>query len=160
PGLRSRIEGGSHGERFAGARNLQHPARRPIMLFTLWPRKRAPHSATKPARRHAAFRPQLEALEDRWLPSTLTVTSPKDHGVGTLRAEIAAANANDVIVISSKLDGQTITLTSGELDITKNLTILGPGAGQLKISGNDSSRVFEVAPNITVTLSGLTITGG
>src|SRR5262249_11771947 len=68
-----------------------------------------------------------------------------------------------------KLDGQTIKLTSGELDLTKNLTIQGPGAGQLTISGYSgytrrhpppASRVFEVAQNTTVTLSGLTISNG
>jgi hypothetical protein len=113
-----------------------------------------------PARKPAAFRPRLETLEGRDVPSTLLVTSPKDHGAGTLRAAIADANPNDVIVLSPKLDGKTITLTSGELDITKNLTIQGPGANQLAVSGGDGSRVFEVTPNVTVTLSGLTITGG
>jgi len=112
------------------------------------------------SRKPLRFRPQLEALEDRWLPSTLTVTSLKDSGPHSLRAEIAAAQPNDVIVFSSELDGQTIKLTSGELGITKNLTIQGPGAGQLTISGNNSSRVFDVAQNTTVTLSGLTISYG
>jgi hypothetical protein len=136
------------------------------MFFSSWPRKRTPPGASevrrtpKPARRQATFRPRLEALEDRWLPSTLTVTSPKDHGPGTLRAEITAASAGDVIVFGRKMDGQTITLTSGELDITKNLTIQGPGAGQLTISGDNNFRVFEIAPNTTVNLSGLTITKG
>jgi hypothetical protein len=135
------------------------------MFFSSWLRARTRPGASevrrtpKPARRQAAFCPRLEVLEGRCLPSTLTVTSPKDHGPGTLRAEIAAAHANDVIVFSPKLDGHTITLTTGELDITKNLTIQGPGAGQLTISG-DLSRVFEVDHGATVTLSGLTITGG
>jgi hypothetical protein len=127
-----------------------------------------------PSRQGANFRPRLEALEDRWLPSTLTVTSIKDSGAGSLRAEVAAAHSGDTIVFSSKLDGKTITLTTGELDLTKNLTIQGPGAGQLTISGNSAnwysdystirntyaSRVFEVAQNATVTLSGLTISNG
>jgi uncharacterized protein (TIGR03118 family) len=104
------------------------------------------------------------------LTSTLTVTSVKDSGAGSLRAEIAAAVNGDTIVFSPKLDGKTIKLTSGELDLTKNLTIQGPGAGLLTISGNSpmlfnpdtttTSRVFEVAQNATVTLSGLTITDG
>jgi hypothetical protein len=106
------------------------------------------------------FRPQLEVLEDRLALSTLTVTNALDSGRGSLRAEIAAAKSNDTIVFSSKLDGQTIRLTSGELDIAKNLTIQGPGDGQLTISGGGVSRVFKVNYNENVTLSGLTISDG
>jgi hypothetical protein len=125
----------------------------------------------KPARPRAALRPRLEALEDRLLPSTLTVTNTLDSGKGSLRYEIAQAQSNDTIVFNfgtiknpKKAPPPTITLTSGELDITKNLTIQGPGAGQLTISGNRgtfyASRVFEVAANTTVALSGLTISDG
>ena len=105
-------------------------------------------------------------LEDRWLFSTLTVSSASDSGSGSLRAEIAAAQSGDTIVFAASLNGKTITLTSGELDLTKNLTIQGPGASQLTIRSNytssttHASRVFEVAPNTTVTLSGMTITNG
>jgi hypothetical protein len=133
------------------------------MSFSCWLRSWK-RSALTPRRRtqasphqRAGFRPRLEALEDRWLPSTLTVTSTQDHGHGSLRREIAVAHSGDTIVFSPSLEGKTITLTSGELDLTKNLTIQGPGAGQLTISGNSANRVFEVAPNTTVTLSGLTI---
>src|SRR6516225_1711232 len=90
------------------------------------------------------FRPRLEALEGRWLPSTLTVTNNLDSGPGSLRAEIAAAQNNDKIVFAPSLNGKTIALTSGELAITKGLTIQGPGASQLTISGNNRFRVFEV----------------
>jgi hypothetical protein len=74
--------------------------------------------ARKPTRR---FRPQLEALEDRWLPSTLTVLNNYDSGTGSLRAEIAAANLGDTINFAPSLNGQTINLTSGQLVINKNL---------------------------------------
>jgi hypothetical protein len=95
------------------------------------------------------------------VPSTLTVTNNLDSGAGSLRADIAAAHNGDTIVFAPSLDGQTITLTSGELLIRKNLTIAGPGAGELTVSGNNASRVFEVTktPN-SVTLSGLTISKG
>ena len=113
-----------------------------------------------PSRPAPRFRPRLEALEDRWVPSTLTVTNNLDSGAGSLRADIAAAHSGDTIVFAPSLDGQTITLTSGELLIRKNLTIAGPGASQLTISGNNASRVFEVAKGETDTLSGLTISNG
>ena len=93
--------------------------------------------------------PRLECLEDRWVPSTLTVLNNLDSGAGSLRADIAAAHSGDTIVFAPSLDGQTITLTSGELLINKNLTIAGPGAGELTVSGNDASRVFEVAKRRT-----------
>jgi hypothetical protein len=40
------------------------------------------------------------------------------------------------------------------------LTIQGLGAGQLTVSGDSLSRVFDVQAGATVSLSGLTITGG
>jgi hypothetical protein len=118
--------------------------------------------ASRPAspRKRPTFRPTLEALEHRYLLSTLTVLNTHDSGAGSLRAEIAAAHSNDTIVFAPSLDGQTITLTSGELLIKKNLTIAGPGAGELTVSGNNASRVFEVASKENVTLSGLTISDG
>jgi hypothetical protein len=98
------------------------------------------------------------------VPSTLTVLNNLDSGPGSLRAEIAAARNNDTIVFAPGLNGQTITLTSGELLITQSLTIAGPGSGNLTISGNFASRVFEVGQKQSngakVTLSGLTITSG
>jgi hypothetical protein len=116
--------------------------------------------ARRQPRRAAGFRPRLEVLEDRDVPSTLTVTNNLDSGQGSLRYEIAHASRNSTIVFAPSLDGQTITLTSGELDITTGLTIEGPGAGQLTISGDHNSRVFEVNARNPVVLSGLTISNG
>jgi hypothetical protein len=135
------------------------------MSFTRWLSNRLVLSARPASRRKTpaarrAFRPTLEALEARWVPSTLTVTSPADSGTGSLRAALAAAHKGDTLVFAPSLDGQAITLSSGELLLTKNLTIAGPGAGELTVSGNNASRVFEVAKGTQVTLSGLTISNG
>jgi hypothetical protein len=108
----------------------------------------------------ARFRPRLEALEDRWLPSTLTVTNNLDNGAaGSLRADIAAAQSGDTIVFSNSV-GPTITLTGGVLLIDRNLTIQGPGASHLAISGGHVSGVFDVAAGVQATLVGLTIRDG
>jgi len=102
----------------------------------------------------------FEAMEDRSLLSALTVLNNLDSGAGSLRADIAAAHSGDTIAFAPSLAGQTITLTSGELLINKNLTISGPGAGDLTISGNNHSRVFEVGTGTQATVSGLTISNG
>src|SRR5262249_28579126 len=52
----------------------------------------------------------------------------------------------------------TITLTSGGgLSIVKNVTISGRGANQLAIDGNQATLVFGVAPQRTLSISGLSI---
>jgi hypothetical protein len=106
-------------------------------------------------------------LEGRRVLSTLTVTSSYDGGGitagdGTLRGEIEAAypTGGDTIVFAPSLDGQTITLHGPPLEILANLTIQGPGAGLLAISGNNASRVFEVNAFVNATISGLTIEKG
>jgi hypothetical protein len=111
------------------------------------------------------LRPTLEALETRNLLSSLTVTNLLDTGVsgdGSLRGEISAAAQGDQIVFAGSLAGQTITLNAAEgpLVLSKNLTIQGPGAGRLTISGNDATRVFEIAAGATDTIAGLTIARG
>ena len=109
-------------------------------------------------RRSAA--PRLEVLEDRTVLSTLTVINTNDSGPGSLRQAILDANSNgattNTIQFAPALAGQTITLTSGELDITKSLNIVGSAE---TISGNNSSRVFAFDSG-TDTLSGLVITNG
>src|SRR5262249_49183312 len=107
------------------------------------------------------FVPRLEVLEDRNLPSTLTVTSAADDGsAGTLRAVLVAAHSGDTIQFAKPLKGQTITLTQGQLVINQNLTIDGLGADKLAISGNATSRIFDISSGATVTISDLTLTGG
>jgi hypothetical protein len=112
------------------------------------------------ARRLPLVRLSLEALEDRTVPSTLTVLNASDHDPGSLRAVLAGASSGDQIVFGPALNGQTITLTSGELFLNKNLTIAGPGDGLLTVSGNQASRVFEVAGGATDSVSGLTVANG
>jgi len=91
--------------------------------------------------------------------ATLTVTNTNDSGPGSLRQAIADAASGDIIAFAPGLTG-TITLTSGELSINKDLTIIGPGAASLAISGNNASRVFRIFNGVTVSIYGVTIRNG
>lgn len=92
---------------------------------------------------------------------TVTTTSDDPADAGSLRTAINQVNAGaggDTINFSSV----TGTITVGStLNITKSVTINGPGANLLSISGNDAVRVFSVASTAANTvISGMTITHG
>src|SRR6516164_4268535 len=103
------------------------------MWFSSWLGKR--QRAATSGRTHVSprkwptYRPRLEALEDRWLPSQigLTVTSLADSGAGTLRAAILTADAgspSDKFTIGFAVTG-TIDLQSGLPSLTNNIDIKG-----------------------------------
>ena len=91
------------------------------------------------------------------LAATRPVTNTLDNSAGSLRAQIAAAAPNDTITFS--VTG-VITITSGQMDIAKNLTISGPGADVLAINGNNASGIFIVEPGYAVQISDLAIKNG
>ncbi len=101
--------------------------------------------------------PRLESLEDRTQPSTFTVKNLNDSGAYSLRAAILSGDST--VIFKNGLHG-TITLTSGALSITNNVSIEGPGANKLTVSGDDASRVFDVSGNADATINGLTISDG
>jgi fibronectin-binding autotransporter adhesin len=126
-------------------------------LARLFSSRRRPLNIKASPQRHR-FTPRLDALEDRTVPSTLTVLNNLDHGSGSLRDTIAAAHSGDIIDFANSV--HAITLTTGELEISKNLDIEGPGAALLTISGGDLSRVFHIEIGNSVTLANLTIADG
>ena len=84
------------------------------------------------------------------------MTNLNNSGAGSLRQATVDAASGDTITFQPGLTGM-ITLTA-QLLINKNLTITGPGAGIISVSGNNAVRVFETGANVTI--SGLTITQG
>jgi hypothetical protein len=99
------------------------------------------------------------------VPLSLVVTNTNDSGAGSLRDAITQCNAltgtADTISFQPGLTG-TITLASALPTITEALTIVGPGAGVISVSGNNAVRPFTIngAGVFNVSISGLTITGG
>src|SRR5206468_2416558 len=99
----------------------------------------------------------------------------------TLRDAIAAANSNVAVspggpvgsaTVADEIRfnllfsvfGATITLNQGQLEVRSDLTITGPGATKLSISGNNLTRVVDVTDSSFVqrfvSISGLTIASG
>ena len=91
-----------------------------------------------------------------------TVTNTNASGPGSLRQAILGANGiggHDVITFNPLVSG-TIVLTDTLPDVTDDLTITGPGATALAISGDDTHQVLRIAASTAVTISGVTIRDG
>lgn len=84
-------------------------------------------------------------------------SSTKDSGPGSLREAIADANAGDTIAYVGTTPAR-IKLRSG-IELTKNVTIAGPGASNMTIAGDGTFELLLV-DGITASISGLTLTNG
>ncbi|MEZ6125350.1 MAG: GEVED domain-containing protein, partial [Planctomycetaceae bacterium] len=105
------------------------------------------------------------AVSDAFLVDSLSDVSDGDFSSGnfSLREAIELANATpgaDEIQFAAGVLGGTITLSGSQLLITDDLTITGPGAPNLTVSGGNSFRVFDLQSSPNVTISGLTISNG
>jgi PKD repeat protein len=99
------------------------------------------------------------------------VTNTNDNGSGSLRQALANAQDGDTITFdisgnripSTPSDTNVIYLTSNELDVYNDITISGPGEDMLTIARDPNAaafRIFYIAPGHTVTIEGVTISGG
>jgi hypothetical protein len=103
------------------------------------------------------------------LPQTLVVVNDNDSGPGSLRNAIELANQNAGVPETITFDSsyfstpRTIAMFLGELYISDQVTIVGPGAKFLTLQGA-GSRIFtiDVLENnqVPISISGLTMTGG
>jgi CSLREA domain-containing protein len=107
--------------------------------------------------------------------ATFTVTRTDDPGTGacdsdcSLREAVLAANAGpggDTIVLPPGHFRLTIpgpgeeAAATGDLDLTRSVTITGAGARSTVIDGAAGDRVFDVAAGTTAQISNVSITGG
>ena len=106
---------------------------------------------------------QRTTAKGRRSANTITVTNTNDSGPGSLRQALADATNGDTINFDASLKGQTVTLTTAELVINKNITINGLGAELLALSRAQNApafRIFHVLSTHTVIIQGLTISNG
>lgn len=93
--------------------------------------------------------------------ATFQVTNTAASGPGSLPQAILEANStpgHDTITFVSGLSG--IIIPTDSLTITDDVTLIGPGAAQLAVSGNNAYRVFYIGSGVAVTITELTVRDG
>lgn len=92
------------------------------------------------------------------VPDTLMVTSASDAGAGSLRKAIEQAGCGDHIYFDIQTT-DTVFL-SGPLVIDKNLHISGPQEGNITISGQSGTQIFNVSKHCRPVLKNLNLVNG
>jgi hypothetical protein len=94
-------------------------------------------------------------------PATYTVTNTHDSGAGSLRAALTYADAHtQTRTTFAKTARGTITLAGALPTLTSSVTIAGPGATALTISGANAFQVFVLGSASHVAISGLKVIHG
>ncbi len=92
--------------------------------------------------------------------ATQVVTNCNDSGPGSLRQAVADAASGDTVGFALSPPCSTITLTSGDIEISTDLSIEAPGTASIAVNGDNSSQVFVVDSGAVATISGLIIEDG
>jgi len=88
---------------------------------------------------------------------SIVVANQNDSGPGSLRQAIADATAGEKVVVPAGM----YRLSTGELAVTKSVTVAGAGAATTIIDGQTASRVFHTTgAGNQITISGVTIQNG
>ncbi len=125
--------------------------------------------ARRQAKRH--YRPLLEVLEDRVVPTVWTVTTTAASGAGSLFQAVKNANADTSPAIiefdpTVFANPQTITLAASLVlsNTSESIAIQGPTTAAVTISGNQQGGAtiqdFIVDTGVTATIQNLTIADG
>lgn len=94
-------------------------------------------------------------------PLATVVSNTADSGAGSLRTILANAPGGAVITFAPALSGQSILLTSGEMVLTKYVTIDAAAlANGIQINGNGASRIFTLETTQAAVMNALTLTNG
>ncbi len=93
-------------------------------------------------------------------PSEIVVTNLNNSGDGSLRKALADIAAGGTITFDPALAGGTISLTTGPLIPSKDVTVDAADAPGLALDGGAADRILIVDAGRTVTFANLTIQNG
>ena len=85
------------------------------------------------------------------------VMNNSNAGAGSLRDVIACMLPGDFVRFDASLTGQTITLTTGQILLSKSIGVNGLGKNNLTLSGNSASRIFRISPTYELRLKDMAL---
>jgi len=126
-------------------------------MFTFSLKRKSPH-------KRSSFRPRLEELESRWLPSILVTSAADTDVAGTLRnaMENIGSTPDSTIAFAIPGSGQhVISLTAPLPLVTGPMTIDGTtqATGTIAVSGSNQFPVFQSSGGV-LTINDLTMENG
>lgn len=77
-----------------------------------------------------------------------------------LKEAVTRARENDVILVKGTIKATSDAGNSGELEISKNLTIKGEGTADVVLDANTKSRIFKISGGAELTLDGVELKNG
>ncbi len=90
----------------------------------------------------------------------MEVVNLNNSGDGSLRYLIENTCSGDTIYINDMLQNDTLHIYNEEIQISKDLTIIGLTNYGFTLSGNEERRIFMVDPNTSLSLQDLRLTDG
>lgn len=88
------------------------------------------------------------------------VYSVADDGPGTLRFILYCKDPGDTVFFDTPVFNDTIKLTSAELVLDKNLSIIASLGDNVLVKASDTDRVFDIQPGKQVYIEGLRLFSG
>ena len=93
-------------------------------------------------------------------PTELVVTNLDDSGPGSLREALSLIADGGTITFDPVLAGGTIDLTSGQLTISRGVTVDASAAAPLTISAGGNSRVLQVGAGVVANINDVVLRDG
>ena len=110
----------------------------------------------------ASLASALVAQEQAARAATDAVSDSNNSGPGSLRSAVAGAASGDTVIFSVDCPSSSPITLDSAIEVNTDLTIDGPGAGQLVLDGvnldtDHAVAAISIPPNITATISGVSI---
>ncbi len=103
----------------------------------------------------------LYLLSNHLYGAIFTVQNNNDSESGSLREAIDLASSGDTILFDESLDENAqIVFASGQIEIDKNLTIIGNNSGSTTFNGENQTRLLVILSLVNVKIENITFVNG